>query len=118
MSAKANWSVTNLVDNAAKSVYHDANSGWEGENENSKWCSGENRKAILKEVANASVSTIVVTVKSIFSEYDSAGVANTSYCLPVDEHVGSKIASFHDLFLVEHWENVYPANREAKRCNC
>ena len=102
-----------MVDNAAKGIHHEAHGGWEGENEKSKWSRSENREAILKEVANASVSTVVVTIKSIFSENDSTGIANAPNCLPVDEHVCSEISSFHDLFLVEHWENINPDNRES-----
>ena len=59
MSSKADRGVPNLIHDSAESIDAKAHSSWEWEDlETNRECD-DNRKTVLKEMTNASVSTIV-----------------------------------------------------------
>ena len=59
VSSKADRGVSHLINDSAESIDHEAYGGWEWEVWESDREGDDNGKAILKEMTNASVSTVV-----------------------------------------------------------
>ena len=60
MSSKADRGVSHLINDSAEAIDAEDHGGWEWEECESDWEGDDNGKAILKEVSNASVSTVVI----------------------------------------------------------
>ena len=118
MCTKTDCSVTNLVPNSCKRVDDQDNCGDEGVDKVSDWEGCEDGQAAFQEVANASVSAVIVSDLSIGVENNSARGSIIADGLFVNELVGSDISSWwHDCLFVYKWENVDPSDRVGENDN-